>query len=75
MDPYQRKGSPIRSVKMMENMGSPKKTWVDHGPSHMFFSLALLPILFSRLHCFFQEEAMVKRSYILGMLPPPPSGI
>lgn len=32
------KGSdPIRSVKMMENMGSPKKTWVDHGRPTCFF--------------------------------------
>ena len=53
-----------------------KKTWVDHGPSHMFFGLAPIPIFFcSLLYCFLQEEAMVKRSYILGMLPPPSSGI
>lgn len=66
----QRKRSPIRSIEMMESSWTQKKLggWITDRPT--CFLVWPSQFLFSRLHCFFQEEAMVQRSYILGCSSP-----
>lgn len=51
-------------------METPKKLggWITDRPT--CFLVWPSQFLFSRLHCFFQEEDMVKRSYILGCSSP-----